>query len=151
MARVINRTTPEIVVNNRHSGLDFISIDEKGFYFPKQISFSIKAATNKYIHFINDDDYWAFYVNEDKDGFPFSMDKQSYRVNDRALSRLFLRTTNRECGDRLLVKYTKAKHNGGYLYEIHTKESVEQITTLELDVLKKKRPYENRKRITESI
>jgi hypothetical protein len=139
MARIINRTTPEIIANNRHSGLDFITIKERGFYFPKNISFELKVSASRFIHFINDDDYWCFYVNDDKDGFKFSLDKGgSYMINDRALSRMFIKSTNMKNGDRLLVKSTKTKNNGATVYEIHTKETIDVYITKKETVRKRK-------------
>ena len=139
MAQIINRKTPQIIANNRHSGLDFITITDKGFYFPKAVCFSLGISLGKYVHFVNDGDYWAFYINKDNDGFPFNMEKKGvYRLNDRALSRMFLQSTKRKATDRLLIKITKSRNDGQPIYEIHTKETIDEIITKEIEAKKKK-------------
>lgn len=129
MAQIINRTNPEILANRRFIGLEFISISEKGMYFPKNTSFTVGISTDQYIHFINDGEFWSFYVNQNKDGFPFSKDKAgAYKIADRALARMFIRSTKRQPSDRMLIKATKAKHGASTIYEIYTQHTLDEVT-----------------------
>lgn len=135
MAKIINKRTPEIMANRRPTGLDYVSIKERHLYFPKQVAFKAGMNIYKYLHLINDGDYWAFFINDDKDGFQLKQDKPgSYKINDRALVRMFLKSTGKKLNDRLFITQSTSEHNGCKLWEIYTKETVDFIINKQKDI-----------------
>lgn len=132
MAQIINKRTAEIIANRRPTGLMFVSVNEKGFYFPKSVSHAVGAHSGLYVHFINDVDYWAFYINDDKDGFKLVQDKGAYRVDDRALIKMFFRGIKKDCKkSRFFVVESKSAQAGVKIYEIYTKETVDVVVDKE--------------------
>lgn len=126
MATIINKRTPEIIASRRPAGINFVTVIETGFYFPIQTAFWLGLEKGKYMHFINDGAYWAFYVNNDTDGFDVVPDK-GYKVNNRTVAGLFLKSTKKKLKNRFYIIPTNSEHNGSKVYEIYTAEPVHVI------------------------
>lgn len=126
MASIINKRTPEIMASRRPLGINFVTITEKGFYFPKQTAFSVGITDYKYVHFINDGDYWAFIVNDDADGFAVTSNN-GYMVCNRTLPKMFIRSIKKKLRDRFYIVPTNSEQNGCRVWEIYTKDTVEVV------------------------
>lgn len=122
------------MASRRALGISFVTITEAGMYFPKQTAFIAGIKEGRYVHFINDGDYWAFFVNDDLDGFPVTNTK-GYLICNRTLSRLFLRSVKKKLRDRFYVVPTNAEHHGNKVWEIYTKDSVDMVVEKQKRVL----------------
>lgn len=123
MAQIINRKTPEIVARGRGYGVDYITVMERGIFFPKGVAARVGISLNKYIQFINDGSFWCFFINNDPDGFKFASAgrKGGYVINSEALSKMFLRSTGKEMNDKLLISPTPSRRESNVIYEINLK------------------------------
>jgi hypothetical protein len=129
MAQIINKKSEIIIASVRAKGFAFISVKEKGLHFTKQTALLCGMKAGKFVHFINDSNYWAFYVNEDPDGFTISADHTNggYVLYSRQLARLFRSTVGGNNNNRYFVDKTKALHNDHTVYEILTSATMETI------------------------
>jgi len=133
MARIINRTSPELVMEAK-GNIRFVTIFGKCLFFNKYLSMAAGLSVKKYAHFINEGDFWAFFVDENNDGFQFHVDRTgAYRINSSGLLEMIKRSIKKNNGDRLLVRLSGAEHNGNKVFELHTKETLDEYTQRELE------------------
>jgi hypothetical protein len=139
MARIINRISPEILIEAK-ANVRVVTIGKRHIFFNKTLSVAAKMNSDKYVHFINDGDYWAFYLDADPDGFKLTRDKYGcYRINNLALVEMFKKTIGRNVGDRLAVRPSKSEKQGSIVYEIYTKATLEQLAQSELKTFVKRK------------
>jgi hypothetical protein len=129
MAQIINKKSDIIIASVRAKGFAFISIKEKGLHFTKQTALLCSLKQNKHVHFINDGNYWAFYVNDDPDGFRISPDHANggFVLYSRELARMFRATVGGNNNNRYFVNRTKALHDDHSVFEILTTATMETI------------------------
>lgn len=129
MAQIINKKNPLIITSTRTRGYCSVTIKEKGIYITKQVALLCGLKVDQFVHFINDSNYWAFYVNEDPDGFAVSRDHANggFVLYNRQLSKMFRTSTRAAINDRFLIISSNARHNGSTLYEIITSASVDVV------------------------
>lgn len=142
MAKVINTKSPEIIAGVRAKGFCFVSLKAKGLHITKQVALMCGLSKDKYVHFLNDSNYWAFYVNDDPDGFRVCTDHSNggFILYSRELSRMFIRSTGAKYCNRFFISEVPAQHNGNQLFEILTTATVEVI------IDKRKRMDQQRKK-----
>lgn len=127
MAKLLNRATPEVIASRNSEGHPFVTVSERGFTFSIQLVIAAGITTESFIHFINDEDYWAFVVNDQPDGFQIMKDNNTIRLASRYLAKAFIKSTGRLNGERFFATKSKAEHNGCPLFEIYTRESVVEV------------------------
>lgn len=130
MAQIINRKSPKIIDSIRARGYSFISVKKKGLFFSKPAAQMCGVSSDKFIHFINDFNYWAFYINDNPDGFVLTFDhdgRSGFIVYSTQLSRLFIKSTGKKLNERFFINDTKSEHNGNPLWEIQTLSSIDVI------------------------
>ena len=129
MAKIINTKSPEIIAGVRAKGFCFISVKEKGLHITKQVALMCGLKADKFVHFLNDSNYWAFYVNDDPDGFRVCADHANggFVLYSRELSRMFKRSTGARVNNRFFINKVPAKHNDNQLFEILTSATIEVI------------------------
>jgi hypothetical protein len=118
------------IINKRHEDLELSRRTEStpyiNFNTSKQILFSVHAVrkfglcAGLYVHFVNDDDLWFFYVNDDKDGFEiFSREgKTNTFLYNAHLVSVFLKRTGKQLNTKFILEETKAMKNGCKLIKI---------------------------------
>lgn len=126
MASIINKRTPEIMASRRPKGINFVTVTDKGLYFPKQTAFLVGLKEGQHVHFINDGDYWAFFINADTDGFAVT-NNNGYMVCNRTLPKMFVRSIKKKMRDRFYVVPTNSEKDGCRIWEIYTKDTVEVV------------------------
>ena len=123
MAQIINRKTPEIVKNGRGIGGDYVTVMRRGFFFSKGVSARIGISRNKFVHFINDESFWSFYINNDPDGFPVMSGGRSgdFVINSEPLTKMFLKSTGGQVNEKFIITPTPARNNSSIVYQINLK------------------------------
>jgi len=130
MAQIINKKSKEIIHSIRAQGYSFVSLKQKGLFFSKPASMLCGFSEGKFIHFVNDSNYWAFYVNDDSDGFTLTPDddgESGFIVYGTQLSRLFKQSVGAKLGERFFINETKSLQNDSKVFEIQTISTVEVI------------------------
>lgn len=118
---IINKKHKDITVNKSLNGKTFIK-----FHNEKQIYFSITAVKELglgpglFLHAVNDENRWFFYVNNDNDGFQLTQqsDRNTIDIFNQALIQLFLKRTNHRLPCKFPLKLTGNKQDGHHLIEI---------------------------------
>lgn len=118
----------DILVNKRLETISYIN-----FYNDNEIHFSSKAVRDlklqigSYVHFINQDDEWFFYVNYDQDGFCIqdSNRRNNVSIFNGSLIKLFMKRTGREVPIKYPITETKMEQNGSTVYKIEIYKPVE--------------------------
>ena len=118
---IINKKHKEITVNKTVGGKTFIK-----FHNEKQIYFSITAVRELglgpglFLHVVNDENKWFFYVNNDNDGFPLTQqsDRNTLDIFNQALIHLFIKRTNHSLPCKFPLRITGHKKDGHHLIEI---------------------------------
>lgn len=129
------------IINKKHKDIKpFKRMDSTSyidFYNKNEIHFSAAATSEfnlkigKFAHFINDEDYWYFCVNDDKDGFEIKASHRRYSVAiyNGALAKLFMAKTRCSFGTKFLIRHTEAdaEFNLGKLILIDINHPLEKI------------------------
>jgi len=117
---VINKRHDKILVNTRINLAAYMRIEEKMMYFSAACNVHLGLTGGLYMHFINDDDRWLFYVNSDKDGFEtiHRHPKLSFLVANTHLCNLFLKRTRCSLKNKFPIEKTEAKMKDAPIYEI---------------------------------
>ena len=136
MAQIINKRSPEIIASRRALGINFLTVREKEIYFPKQVVHFLGIEKGKYIHFINDKDYWGFFVNTDPDGFEITFDK-GFKICNRTLAAMFAKSIGKK--GRFYILDTNTRQAGHKVYEVYTQETVEVVIDRQKRIAEQKR------------
>lgn len=125
------------VINKRHSDIEFKkkldNVPYINFYNENEIHFSARAVEKlkiligTYAHFINDNENWFFYVNNDKDGFSIQASNRRYAtcICNGSLVRLFLKRTGREVPVKYPLTITKMEHETNPIFKIELNKPFE--------------------------
>jgi hypothetical protein len=123
MAQIINRKNPKIINSVRAKGFAFVSVKPRFLFLSKPAALLCNAHHEKFIHFINDSNYWAFYINSDSDGFPLTADHNKnggYLIYNAELVRLFRNSVGAVNNDRFFVTESNTKQGDNKIFEIQT-------------------------------
>lgn len=126
MARIINRKSSSII----RPGADeyaFVSPRPRFLFFSKAAARLCGLTHDKFIHFINDQNYWAFYLNDNIDGFelkPCSKNSGAFYVYSSGLAEIFTETVECEYGERFFIDKTSGFVSEDPIFEIQTHSSV---------------------------
>ena len=117
---IINKQHDEITFNQRVELAEYLRVERKEFYFSAACNLNLGIIAGLFMHFINDDDRWLFYLNDETDGFPTLVrpNKNSCIITNASLCSLFLRRTRCGSGTKFPIKMTEAKINNNPIYEI---------------------------------
>lgn len=117
---IINRTHKDITQNTRVTLSDYLRVEKKEFYFSSGCNIHLGIIPGMFMHFINDDDRWLFYLNMDNDGFETleRKGKNSCLVINSSLSNLFFNRTRCSQGIKFPIIKTSAMINKCPVYEI---------------------------------
>lgn len=124
---LITRFHKEIKQNTRLTLRSYVRLDKKMLYFSAACNVDLGIVPTLYAHFVNDDDRWFFYINEEKDGFYLTEmnGKNSCAVINTSLSELFKKRTRCSIGCKFPVVATGSKQKDCVLYEIKINEVFE--------------------------
>ena len=119
---IINKKHKEITVNKTVGNRIFIK-----FCNEKQISFSLSAcreyglSEDLFLHIVNDENKWFFYVNNDPDGFKLHQQpkRTTLDIYNQALVHLFIKRTQHTLPCKFPLSLTGNKQDGHHLIEIH--------------------------------
>lgn len=127
MLEIINKKHKYITVNTRVELANYIRVELKEFYFSAGCNVNLGIVPGLFMHFINDEDRWLFYVNQDKDGFPLleRKSKKSLLITNSSLSVLFFRRTRCSVSAKFPIKLTEAKMKDCPVYEIMLNKPIE--------------------------
>lgn len=127
---IINKGHQEITEREKISLVPSIR-----FGFNNTITFSAKAVKDfglkegLTVNFINDENEWWFYCDNNEDGFRINERKSRSRkdvyIYSGSLIVLFLKRTKMSCPVKLLLTETNAKKNGCTLIKIETNKPIE--------------------------
>lgn len=120
---IINKRHEDLRLSRRTESMPYIN-----FNTDKQILFSVHAVRllglqpGLFIHFVNDDDLWYFYINDDKDGFEiFAREgKTNTFLYNAHLVVLFLKRTGCRLRSKFFLEKTEVRYKGYQLIRIHT-------------------------------
>ena len=117
---IINKQHEDITFNQRVELAEYLRVEKKEFYFSAACNLNLGIIPGLFMHFINDDDRWLFYLNSEDDGFKTiaRSGKNSALVVNVSLCSLFLRRTRCGAGTKFPIKKTEAKINNNPIYEI---------------------------------
>lgn len=117
---IINKVHEKILSNVRVDLSDYLRVEEKVMYFSAGCNLHLGIISGLYMHFINDDDRWLFYLNSENDGFATipHKGKNCTLVMNKSLSELFRKRTNTSINSKFPIRMTKAKQNDAPIYEI---------------------------------
>lgn len=132
---IIDKKHDAITVNKTVNQSSFIK-----FHTDKEIFFTGMAAkkyglkSGLYVHFVNDDDQWLFYVDDNPDGFELSPKAVGNRyeksriktmaIYNQALIRLFLKRTRCSLPCKFPLKVTESRYNGKQLLKIEINKPI---------------------------
>lgn len=121
----INRFHKEIKQNTRVTLKNYMRLDKKMLYFSASCNLELGILPTLNIHFINDDDRWFFYVNNDEDGFYLTElnGKNACAAINSTLSNLFKKRTRCADGTKFPVVITPNKIKDHHIYEIKINEA----------------------------
>lgn len=124
---VINRTHDKITSNKRVDLAAYFKIEsEKALYLSSGFA---DGEINPYhfIHFINDDERWLFYCNEDNDGFTLTQrkPKKCLLICSASLVALFIKRTKHSVGSKFLIRKTESVKNDAPIFEIMFNKIIE--------------------------
>lgn len=128
MMEIINKRHEDLRLSRRTTSMPYMRIANA-----KEIMFSVYATRwlglekGLYVHFINDDNDWFFFVNDDADGFEiqFRPAKNHSFLFNTHLVKLFLNRTNRNIGDNFFLEKTnRAKIKGCEIIKICTENPI---------------------------
>lgn len=92
---VINKKSIEVVNNGgRAITRSYILVKEKSIYFTAAIARECGLEVGLYVHFINDESDWRFYVNDDPDGFKLTPKVWSggFHISNTGLTKMILKS-----------------------------------------------------------
>ena len=112
---VINRKTKEIrLQHGKFLNNQYLTIDaQHKIYITKGACTLCDLTINDYVHFLNEDDDWRFYVDDNADGFkptPVAT-KGGVNINHKGLTRMILKSTGFPQGKRFYVQKTNTLHD----------------------------------------
>jgi hypothetical protein len=145
MAKILNRSSPEIMARQYSFGVPYVSVSDRGIIFSKALVYEAGIKQGRYVHFINEDDYWAFFINDHPDGFLISNNNSTLRCTTRVISDMFIKSTGRRIGEKFFTIKSTASQAGSPVYEIYTRESTIQV------IDRQKRVKEQRKEVLLSM
>lgn len=125
-----------------HRRDDFVSVSDRGLVFSKSACRLCDMAAGKFIHFINDESFWFFYIGEEVDGFKIlnnSFSKGNLLIAHSALAGMFMKSTGARPGNRYLIHATTGLTNGRKLFEIQANKSIKELTEERNEVIKFRR------------
>jgi len=125
---VINKNHSSILFNKRLEKVAYIN-----FYNENEIHFSscavrdLKIRIGSYVHFINEDDEWFFYINNDKDGFCVqdSNRRNNVSIYNGSLIKLFMKRTGRTWPVKYPLKETKMEQHESMVFKIEINKPIE--------------------------
>lgn len=92
-------------------------LKEDRIYFNLAAVKAFNLEAGKYLHFINDDNQWHFYMDEDQDGFNLvNVDKNhpGLAIGSRPLVRLICKTMGIEKGAHIDLRKTEIQAEGKF-------------------------------------
>lgn len=93
---IINKNSVEIIQMARFRRNIYLTVEDKRFYFTRAAEKLCGFKVGEYIHFINDESEWSFYIDDVSDGFqlvPIPRGRGGALVCNVALVRLFRKST----------------------------------------------------------
>lgn len=125
---VINRLHKGIKQNQRLTLSNNVRVERKMFKFSAGCGLELGIVGGLYMHFINDDDKWLFYINSEKDGFPITSvhNKNATMVTNSSLCQMFFKKTRCSENCKFPVRITDAKVKDAPVYEILINQPIEE-------------------------
>jgi len=128
---LINKKHPEILENKSGKNDSYMSVTDVGLYFTSASAKTFGLTAGMYLQFLNDGREWSFFQNGDADGFLLTADAKesssAVAIHNKALVKLFTKSTGFGKGTRLLLIESNIKHQGAPCVEIITNKSFDQL------------------------
>ena len=113
---VINRKSKAIAKNtNRNRNNTFITLDSIRIHITVATILMCDLKPGEYLHFLNDDDQWSFFSNDDPDGFKLttSIGNSNFHITNTGLVNMIRKSTgfNSKGNKRYYVEKTNIMHD----------------------------------------
>jgi hypothetical protein len=120
---IINKRHEQIFKNERVELASYIRFDESGdkIYFSAGAAREFGLQPGLTAHFINDENHWLFYCDDDKDGFKLfgRKNKKAIEIFNASLVNLFVKRNRVHLPSKYPLKLSNAKLDGKQLIEIN--------------------------------
>jgi hypothetical protein len=126
MIEVINKNHEAITTRRKTKIKSFIKFhNDKEIIFSQTAIRELGLAAGMYVHFVNEDSDWLFYVNDDPDGFEIKKARGNssgrLSIYNMSLIILFCNRTRSELPCAYPLRETRKKHEGKFkLVQIET-------------------------------
>lgn len=128
---LINKKHPEILESKSGKNDSYMSVYEDRLYFTSQAAKRFGLTAGTYLHFLNDGASWCFFQNNDPDGFAVQDDAKenssAVMVCNKALIRMFMKSTKVTKGTRLYLMESNIRQNGIPVIEIVTNKTYDEF------------------------
>jgi hypothetical protein len=122
---VINKKSTEVIglsgYNQRNT---YITVEDKRIFFTKAVMLMCDIQPGIFIHFLNDGSEWAFYCNDDPDGFRLTGlgSKSGLHLSSVGLVTMLRKSTgyNSKGFKKFYVEKTNAMHDRCPVFKINT-------------------------------
>jgi hypothetical protein len=118
---IINRKSKAILMStSRSKGRVYMTIKDKKVYFTVAVARMCELNENLFVHFINDENDWRFFVNDDADGFKmsFQKDRGGYFISNVGLVNMILSSYGFKNAKRFSVEQTDLFQDKCPIYKI---------------------------------
>ncbi len=118
---VINKSHEKIFVNERVHLSSYVSFNNrKAIYFSAGASRELGMKAGMKVNFINDEDMWMFYLDNNEDGFELveREDKNAVLLCNAPLIELFLKRTRCGIPSKFPLRLTNAEVDGHKIIKI---------------------------------
>lgn len=127
---VINKKSIEVKNNGgRAITRSYVLVKEKCIYFTAAIARECELEVGLYVHFINDESDWRFYVNDDPDGFKLTPNNWSggFNIGNTGLTKMMLKSLGFSKEKRLSVIKTDLQVDKCRIFLLSNKNVPEAI------------------------
>lgn len=107
--------------------VEMLSVKRGTVYFSRSFCVANKIKAGQFMHFINDDSDWKFFVNNDKDGFPLINDTKkngALVIFNSALTHLIRRSTKKIGAVSFPIEGTVLEQGGKKIFMIMTHKPI---------------------------
>lgn len=118
----INKLHKEITSNQRLDLAAYFKIsNDRTIYFSAKAADDFGLFPGLYMHFMNDEDRWYFYCNNEEDGFKIieRLEKNSVIICSKSLVHLIIKRMNISIGTRFPIELTANKLKADHMMEIN--------------------------------
>ena len=106
---LINRRTKEVVVNGRRQTTRmYLTVEPHRIYFTSTVGRECEMEVGLFVQFLNEDNIWQFYVDDNPDGFKLTpvKSKNAFHITNSGLINMILKSTGHKAPKQFKVERT---------------------------------------------